>query len=90
MCPVVTHMNPVRDTNSEPGLPVVLASSLPLFPIRILESNACANTQKLSRSHNDYVKLLRNSSEKTERGINSLRRGTEKKNTHSFFTETKH
>ena len=22
MCPVVTHMNPVRDTNSEPGLPV--------------------------------------------------------------------
>ena len=22
ICPVVTHINPIRDTNSEPGLPV--------------------------------------------------------------------
>ena len=24
ICPVVIHMNPVRDTKSEPGLPVLL------------------------------------------------------------------
>ena len=29
MCPVVTHMNSVRDTNSEPGLPVVILDPSP-------------------------------------------------------------
>ena len=31
MCPVVTHMNPVRDTNSEPGLLVVVALETVFF-----------------------------------------------------------